>query len=71
MYLETRMRSGITRDKFQAPSGKNDSFHHERKSAQLQHILQVDEVSKFSTRLLCRFIAFILSSNGRSRGLGW
>ncbi|NOS95090.1 MAG: TonB-dependent receptor [Methylotenera sp.] len=38
------------RDKFQAPSGKNDSFYHERKSAQLQHIFQLDEKTKLSTQ---------------------
>ncbi|MEI2613491.1 MAG: TonB-dependent receptor [Methylotenera sp.] len=38
------------RDKFQAPSGKNDSFYHERKSAQLQHIFQFDDKTKLSTQ---------------------
>lgn len=38
------------RDKFQAPSGKNDSFKHERKSAQLQHIFQMDDTTKLSTQ---------------------
>ena len=38
------------RDKFQAPSGKNDSFYHERKSAQLKHIFQFDEKTKLSTQ---------------------
>ena len=38
------------RDKFQAPSGKNDSFKHERQSAQLQHIFQLDDTTKLSTQ---------------------
>jgi len=38
------------RDKFQAPSGQNDSFKHERKTAQLQHIFQMDETTKLSTQ---------------------
>ncbi|MDI1308483.1 MAG: TonB-dependent receptor [Methylotenera sp.] len=38
------------RDKFQAPSGKNDFFSHERKSAQLQHIFQIDDKMKLSTQ---------------------
>jgi Fe(3+) dicitrate transport protein len=38
------------RDKFQAPSGKNDFFEHERKSAQLQHIFQIDDKMKLSTQ---------------------
>ncbi len=38
------------RDKFQAPSGKNDSFKHERKTAQLQHIFQMDDTTKLSTQ---------------------
>ncbi|MDP1597325.1 MAG: TonB-dependent receptor [Methylotenera sp.] len=37
-------------DKFQAPSGKNDFFTHERKSAQLQHIFQIDDKMKLSTQ---------------------
>jgi Fe(3+) dicitrate transport protein len=37
-------------DKFQAPSGKNDFFEHERKSAQLQHIFQIDDKMKLSTQ---------------------
>jgi len=37
-------------DKFQAPSGKNDLFEHERKSAQLQHIFQLDDTTKLSTQ---------------------
>lgn len=38
------------RDKFQAPSGKNDSFEHERKTLQLQHIFKFDETLKLSTQ---------------------
>jgi Fe(3+) dicitrate transport protein len=38
------------RDKFQAPSGKNDSFKHERKTAQLQHIFEIDHTTKLSTQ---------------------
>lgn len=38
------------RDKFQAPSGNNDRFEHERKSAQLQHIFQLDDTTKLSTQ---------------------
>ncbi|HEY0842484.1 TonB-dependent receptor family protein [Methylotenera sp.] len=38
------------RDKFQAPSGKNDRFEHERKSAQLQHIFKIDDKMKLSTQ---------------------
>lgn len=38
------------RDKFQAPSGKNDRFQHERKTAQLQHIFQLDDTTKLSTQ---------------------
>ena len=38
------------RDKFQAPSGKNDSFKQERKTLQLQHIFQADETTKLSTQ---------------------
>ncbi|MES2635781.1 MAG: TonB-dependent receptor [Pseudomonadota bacterium] len=38
------------RDKFQAPSGNNDRFEHERESAQLQHIFQLDDTTKLSTQ---------------------
>lgn len=38
------------RDKFQAPSGKNDSFKQERKTLQLQHIFKFDETAKLSTQ---------------------
>ncbi|MDO9393973.1 MAG: TonB-dependent receptor [Methylotenera sp.] len=44
---------GVTeyaRDKFQAPSGKNDTFEHERKSFQLQHIFQIADKVKLSTQ---------------------
>jgi Fe(3+) dicitrate transport protein len=37
-------------DRFQAPTGKNDVFRHERKSAQLQHIFQFDNTTKLSTQ---------------------
>ena len=36
-------------DKFQAPTGANDRFQHERKSIQLQHIFKIDEAMKLST----------------------
>lgn len=38
------------RNKFQAPSGKNDRFEHERKTLQLQHIFQFDDATKLSTQ---------------------
>lgn len=38
------------RDKFQAPTGKNDRFEHERKTLQLQHIFQFDNTTKLSTQ---------------------
>lgn len=38
------------RDKFQAPSGKNDHFKQERKTLQLQHIFQIDNTTKLSTQ---------------------
>lgn len=38
------------RNKFQAPSGKNDRFEHERKTLQLQHIFQFDDKTKLSTQ---------------------
>ena len=38
------------RDKFQAPSGKNDHFKQERKTLQLQHIFQFDQATKLSTQ---------------------
>ncbi len=38
------------RDKFQAPSGKNDTFKQKRQSAQLQHIFQFDNTTKLSTQ---------------------
>ena len=38
------------RDKFQAPSGNNDRFEHERKAAQLQHIFQFDNTTKLTTQ---------------------
>lgn len=37
-------------DKYQAPSGNNDSFKHERKSLQLQHIFNINENVKLSTQ---------------------
>ncbi|MDP3872919.1 MAG: TonB-dependent receptor [Methyloversatilis sp.] len=37
-------------DKFQAPTGRNDRFLHERNSLQLQHIFQVNEAAKLSTQ---------------------
>ncbi|MDZ4099918.1 MAG: TonB-dependent receptor, partial [Methylophilaceae bacterium] len=37
-------------DKFQAPTGKNDKFEHERKSFQIQHIFEVDDRLKLSTQ---------------------
>lgn len=37
------------RDKFQAPSGNNDYFVHERKFAQLQHIFNVNEQATLTT----------------------
>ncbi|MFL9608984.1 TonB-dependent receptor family protein [Methylobacillus sp. Pita2] len=37
-------------DKYQAPTGKNDSFHYERKSLQLQHIFQINNRAKLSTQ---------------------
>ena len=36
--------------KYQAPSGNNDSFKHERKSLQLQHIFNINESVKLSTQ---------------------
>lgn len=38
------------RDKFQAPTGKNDHFKQERKTLQLQHIFQFDQATKLSTQ---------------------
>lgn len=38
------------RDKFQAPSGKNDHFKQERKTLQLQHVFQFDASTKLSTQ---------------------
>lgn len=38
------------RDKYQAPSGKNDRFDHERKSLQLQHIFEINDRVKLSTQ---------------------
>lgn len=38
-------------DKYQAPTGDNDKFEHERKTLQLQHIFQFDETMKLSTQL--------------------
>ena len=38
------------RDKFQAPTGNNDRFEHERKTMQLQHIFQFDNTTKLSTQ---------------------
>ncbi|MGJ8619160.1 MAG: TonB-dependent receptor family protein [Methylophilaceae bacterium] len=38
------------RDKYQAPSGKNDTFEHERKFLQLQHIFEINEDVKLSTQ---------------------
>ncbi len=37
-------------DKYQAPSGKNDTFEMERKIAQLQHIFQITDRVKLSTQ---------------------
>lgn len=36
-------------DKFQAPSGNNDRFEHERKYVQLQHVFQMNAQAKLST----------------------
>jgi Fe(3+) dicitrate transport protein len=36
-------------DKFQAPTGANDRFQHERKSIQLKHVFKIDEAMKLST----------------------
>ena len=36
-------------DKYQAPTGKNDNFEHERKTVQLQHIFDINDVIKLST----------------------
>lgn len=38
-------------DKFQAPTGKNDEFEHERTSLQLQHIFEISDRAKLSTQL--------------------
>lgn len=37
-------------DKYQAPTGKNDVFEHERTTFQLQHLFQVSEQVKLSTQ---------------------
>jgi Fe(3+) dicitrate transport protein len=37
-------------DKFQAPTGKNDKFQHERKSFQIKHIFEIDDRLKLSTQ---------------------
>lgn len=37
-------------DRYQAPTGKQDSFNHERKSLHLQHIFQVTDRAKLSTQ---------------------
>jgi Fe(3+) dicitrate transport protein len=37
-------------DKFQAPTGRNDRFLHERNSLQLQHIYQINDMAKLSTQ---------------------
>lgn len=37
-------------DKYQAPTGNQDSFNHTRKSLQLQHIFQINDKAKFSTQ---------------------
>ena len=37
-------------DKFQAPSGQNDLFKHERKSLQLKHIFDINEKVKLTTQ---------------------
>jgi len=37
-------------DKFQAPSGQNDLFKHERKSLQLKHIFDINENVKLTTQ---------------------
>ena len=38
------------KDKFQAPTGNNDRFEHERKTMQLQHVFQFDNTAKLSTQ---------------------
>ncbi len=38
------------RDKFQAPSGKNDAFEHDRKFAQLQHIFDINNNARLTTQ---------------------
>ncbi|MDP1754733.1 MAG: TonB-dependent receptor [Methylotenera sp.] len=38
------------RDKFQAPSGNNDRFEHERKSLQLQHIFDLNDSARLTTQ---------------------
>ena len=37
-------------NKYQAPSGKNDRFEHERKSLQLKHLFDINEKTKLSTQ---------------------
>ncbi|WP_309564764.1 TonB-dependent receptor domain-containing protein [Methylobacillus flagellatus] len=37
-------------DKYQAPTGKQDYFNHERKSLQLQHLFQINDQAKLSTQ---------------------
>ncbi|SNR76730.1 Fe(3+) dicitrate transport protein [Methylobacillus rhizosphaerae] len=37
-------------DKYQAPTGRQDSFNHTRKSLQLQHIFQITDAAKLSTQ---------------------
>ncbi|MDP8567505.1 TonB-dependent receptor [Methylophilus aquaticus] len=37
-------------DKYQAPTGKNDVFEHERKTFQLQHLFQINNQVKLSTQ---------------------
>lgn len=36
------------RDKYQAPSGKNDAFEHDRKFAQLQHIFDINDSARLT-----------------------
>ena len=38
------------RDKFQAPSGKNDAFEHDRKFAHLQHIFDINNDVRLTTQ---------------------
>ncbi len=57
-YLEEKSHQSETglgeldyaRDKFQAPTGNNDLFDHDRKTAHLQHIFQISDKAKLSTQ---------------------